>query len=300
MIFRLFRVIKNSESRGNILLLTLLVVSVLVVVGLFISSLVTLSLKQSKTIEDSLSAWYLAEMATENGLYQARKEGNFDNLYFVNNLERIPWEGNGDGGGSSPPSPPGGPPGPGGFEDFCPLLPDIEGGDIARQAVEEEELIIDIATDDYYQVDLYNPGSDPEEKIKSLRLEAETDNGWLVVGWTRWQTTGYVGQAYREELIGPTELTEGNRIINLQETDFGTYYYRVKLKALKGDINSLRITVYNDLSGTEQVNIPARLILNSYGFYGRSSKKIVVTMPRREPLYDLFDYVLFSEETIEK
>jgi len=253
---------KLNKAKGNILLFSLLIVSVLIVVALLISNLVISSLVRGKIINDSLQAWYAAEISTENALYQARKNDNF-NL----NLESS----------------------------------NLAGSVVKRSTVVEPSLEVSILENGNYQLDLFN--SDPAApQIYSLEINAlhpgEIDNlSWLAVSWDSWSPGSYDNpEAHQERMLSASQIKNGERIVL---ASVGEYYYRVRLRALYSDINDLILTVYDD-ENNQIEDIPSRVVISSQGSHGLSGEKITVTMPRRAPLYDLFGYVIFSEDKIVK
>lgn len=69
--------------------------------------------------------------------------------------------------------------------------------------------------------------------------------------------------------------------------------YNVKIKALYDEISSLSVSGV----GAE---ISSEVSIASNSRVGFASQNITVTLPRRSPAADLYDYVVFSEKTIHK
>ena len=77
--------------------------------------------------------------------------------------------------------------------------------------------------------------------------------------------------------------------------------YRVRLKALYNNANNLkiRLSALDNLQGAA-IAFPNYLQIKTTGSYKESNQVINVAMPRFAPTLGIFDYVLFSEESISK
>ncbi|MEK7139240.1 MAG: hypothetical protein AAB817_00905, partial [Patescibacteria group bacterium] len=141
--------------------------------------------------------------------------------------------------------------------------------------------------------------------IYSLRLTAPSSPtmGWLEVQWVTWRPgDAWSDTAATERLFSPTELqSSGGVVVPLAATSGVPYAYRIKLKALYQPINDLTITGYNSLSGNgASVPLPLITAVETTARVDRATQRVTVTMPRRSPLYGLFDYAVFSETDLAK
>ena len=68
-----FFVFRSCEARGNVLLLSLLVMASIIVSGMAIGGLIMRQIRMAKDVESSQFAFYAAESGTEKGLYQIEK-----------------------------------------------------------------------------------------------------------------------------------------------------------------------------------------------------------------------------------
>lgn len=243
-----------KSQQGNILLWTLIVISITLTSTLFLANLISTSLQQGRLVNDALKAWYLAESGVENGLYRLRQLDDSSWLAAAENLE-------------------------------------LEGGKLVRNQELEQSIMVNISKNDSYQLDLPSTAD-----LASLNIKTAGSAGasWLEVQKVYWQTNTASPSWQGVDLKGPSDLENGFAI-NLTSN---SYLYRIKLRALYGDIQDLVITAKN--SGGLATAMPARIIFNSQGFFGNASQQIKVTMPRQTPAYGIFDYVIFSEEPINK
>ncbi|MBI5621615.1 hypothetical protein HY933_01965 [Candidatus Falkowbacteria bacterium] len=170
----------------------------------------------------------------------------------------------------------------------------VAGGQLTSALETEESLKIHLAPDTTYQLDLYD--ALPDQAVGRLYLQGSTTAGWLEAQIVSWQLgSTFPEDNFTQNLKGPTELNNG---FFLDLPSNVGQYHRLTLKALYDDLTDLTISAYS--IGGAPVPVPARLKLRLTGQYGRSSQEIVITTPRRAPLYGLFDYVVFSEKVITK
>ena len=71
-----------------------------------------------------------------------------------------------------------------------------------------------------------------------------------------------------------------------------TKAYRLRLRALNGDVSNLTIQVSR---GGAVMPFPGDITLGAQGNYGNATQKIVVTMPKLDVLSGLYSFVVFSE-----
>jgi len=242
------------NKKGNLLLLGVVVVAIILGSIIFLSSFIISSLKQGSLSNDALQSWHLADSGSEYLLYKFRKLKDFN----------IPGS------------------------DI-----DLEGGRVKFIEETEDSINVNIPKNDFYQVDIYQPGGG--QQIDSLSLNGETDNGWLEVQIASWQTT--TGQDSQMPVIqsihGPSEISSSFS----EPIPSSGYYHRVKLKALYDDINNLEIQAFD---GGNSVAIPSYLAVRVRGLSEKAIQEISFTMPKKNPSYGLFDYVIFSEQQIQK
>ena len=81
----------------------------------------------------------------------------------------------------------------------------------------------------------------------------------------------------------------------------GNKNYRVRVKALYGDVDDLEIKLFSlDNKHGQQLVFPNYLNIKATGSYRGANQSLSAEMPRYAPTLGLFDYVLFSEEILEK
>lgn len=162
-----------------------------------------------------------------------------------------------------------------------------------------ESLSSDIAENDFWHVDLYDPDtslSPLANPIKSVRLTwTGSGSEWIEVQVTPWGTDGNIGTPSTQLF----SASSNPAVVNLQ--DASTVLYRLRVKALYSDVTGMTATAYSALNaGGSQVDIPARVTILSVGSFRRAKQAVRAAMPAREPLSGVFGYVIFSEEDLIK
>lgn len=274
----------QKRQSGNVLLLALLVMAGIMTASLAIGAIVLNEIRQARNVDFLIVAYYAAESGVEQALYKFRKEEA------VINCPAGECDANG----------------------FC-TLGDREScirsdGVLGNQAawertVDNKELQIygKIKKDDSFQVDLYDPDGASAAGTESVKIEwtpqcispatsnievsyiaGDPTTGWSAASEKRFKYSALVSPVINNGFVS-------------------TKSYRVRIKALYCDISNLVFTAWaNDNAAVPQVQIPARIVLNSRGKYSTLRQAIKMTMPRRSPMSGLYDYVLFSECSLVK
>jgi len=264
---------KFISNSGTAILLSVLVMSTILTAALATSKLVINEVTQSSQIDHSTIAFYAAESALEKGLFQVRQK-DLD-VSVVDQAHEV-------------------------FDNDASYL--LTAKDT------ENVLYTSLAPNQSYQIDLFNPNSldDLTNPIKAIKVNF-TGDSWLEVKWVSWLTSG---------VINPPEslrVTE-NDSEYIQLLTNNVYLYRVRfINSGITQLNNVTIKAYNDVDPvancpvlTEcQVPIPARISLDAVGRFPDNSnepseQRISVTMPEKSPISGLYDYVLYSEESIVK
>ena len=250
------------QSRGSVLIYTLLIISGLLVTATALSTLVISNLRQAQSFNDALVAFYAAESGIEHGLYQIRQQDDFAAVAVSGSL---PVD-----------------------------------SQVTTSLVEDQPSVtFDLSAGQSYQLDLYTSTAGPQY-VKSIRLSADTaSQGQLVVGWAGWQPNATFNDTYQQAVISASQLDDF--LVELaQGANMNSLYFRVRFMALDDDINDIVVTAYSDVAGSDSINVPGRLTISATGRYHRSRQTVIAEMPRKAPLSDLFSYVLFSAEEIVK
>jgi hypothetical protein len=274
--------IKNED--GNVLLLALLVMAGIMTAGLGIGAIILNEIKQARNIDFSTVAYYAAEAGVEQAIYKLRKE----DAVLV-----CPVGECGANGFCS-----------GGEREACiSTTGDLSNASRWARTTADKELQIygKIEKDNSMQVDLFDPENAIAAGIESVKIE------WVSNCILPAVSTIEVSFISWDPAVGWSEATEkkfkytslASPVINNSFSSAKSY--RLRIKSLYCDIGNVVVTAWGaDNAAPPQIEIPARIVLNSTGEYSIARQAIRVTMPRRSPMSGLYDYVLFSECSLVK
>lgn len=285
-----------SNKSGSVLLYSLLIISLITAIAIAVSVIVINELKLTSGAADATLAYYAAESGIERGLYTLkimRNDGSSKLSDAVTEISSFPK-------GSEA-----------AFEnnaDYSDEQTKSKTSEIINEEVKENQYI----QADYYNVE--DPLSD--SGVVSIVVKSGPDDPapnpdpdtWAEVSWTAWDSSGTLGTSTSaKKLIGPTDLQPDPPAdigwpitLDVFSTQSVTPVgYRLRIKALFGDLSSLTVTPY-DGSNDPVTNLPSQIEIKSVGERGKFKQSLTATVPWKIPLFGLYDYVLFSEGDILK
>lgn len=282
----LFHNLNAKVQNGNVLLLALLVMASVMTAGLAIGAIIINEIRQARNIDFSSIAYYAAESGVEQALYKLRKE---DAVLVCPGTSSCDENG------------------------FC-TSPDKEAclrseGSLTNQSswsrtVTDKELSIygKLKKNETLQVDLYDPDNiTAAAGVESVKIEwtpqcVPPNTSTIEVSYIAWKPAeGWSTSTEQRFKYSSTSSPVINNSFS------STKSYRIRIKALYCDISNLIVTAWaNNDGGAPQVQIPARIVLNSKGSYVNLRQAVKMTMPRKSPMSGLYDYVLFSECSLVK
>jgi len=266
---------KINNQKGVVLVMSVLIMSMLVIIGVTVGTIVLNQLKEAKGTDFSIMAYYAADSATESALYKLRKlEISPDELNINDNSgtfsNAASWTRNITGTQN--------------YSTFLgvndSMLLDLYDADINCGQVR----CVDFVWDDI--VDADEPDPDMEITFYSL----DTTGGMQVLPARGNQDVYYFGI--------DNEDPKTARIANLASD----ICYTVRIKALKAAAHIEEIKTYSDVAcdSTSRIGIPSYLTINSLGIYQDSRQRLNTLVFKKSPLSGIFEYALFSEEDIVK
>lgn len=277
--------VKHQQQRGAVLLIALLIIAGLTAIGLGVSVIIFNGLRSAALVDHSITATYASEAGLEWSL-EKLAEGRADGLSLTAVMS--PVNGIRSGQGS--------------FATNGASWRTADSSDLT------DELVADVATGNTVQLDLFNPLAETAVSgTEQIEVKAASGSGWAEVSWVAWDGQDFIPNS-RTELINPTNLTSATVIdlVTIRDPELQALVtsgrqllaFRVKVKARFGDLNDITIKALNG-SGAK-VNIPNRAFLKSNGKSGDATIALTASIPWRLPTSPLFDFVVFSEESIEK
>jgi len=250
-----------QDQRGSVLLLSLLIMASTLTAASSFGIITIQNLRQSGSVDNGIRAYYAAESAVEDGLYEIRK-----NLTAVSGM--------------------------------APTGSLSNGGAWSRSITTTvNQITSSISENDFIYLDLYDPDDSLVSKnIKQLVLTWSGAGSWLEVQIAPWK-----GSLWTDSNLGaPTaqvySVTQSPKTVTLNSLN--SLLYRVRLKALYADIDAITVSA-KDESGAD-APIPAQITMYGTGEFSRANQVVRATMPQRSPLSGVADYVLFIEEDLIK
>jgi hypothetical protein len=236
----------------------------IVVTGVGMGHIIISELQQSILIDHAIIAYYAAESALESSLYQIRS--------LETPLTSLPLSGTLDNGAT--------------WE--------------LDWSYEQTDINTNIPENTTYQLDLFDPDDlSWFPNIEALRFVWE-GSGKLEIAYISWVPGASITWP-QEDYYAESPISFVSPAIVYTALD-DLHAYRIRLKAVDGDIDNLNITGWSDdglLPGTQQP-LPSHITLNARGSYGKSRQAISATTPRFNQLSGIFDFVLFSEQQVTK
>lgn len=255
----------KTNQRGMVLLLALILMASAVIIGLGMASIIIQDLRQSILTDNSITAYYSAESALESALFKIRA--------LDTPLGSLPGSGNLDNNAEW-------------SLEWSNSRPDVT---------------VNILKDQTYQLDLFNPDELSEPAgVEALRFSWEGPGQLEVayIGWTPAASIVWPQDQY--QVVTPPIGYVAPAVI--YDALSAGQAYRIRLKAVGGDIENLYITGWADDAATpgSQVPLPSHITLRANGSFGLARQALSAIIPRHAQLSGLFDFVLFSEEEIRK
>jgi len=246
---------------GTVLLFALLVMSAVMIGSVGVGSLILNMLQQTKTVDQSVIAFYAAETGIEESLYNARKTGKLPNSYIARSLT---------------------------------------GGSVWSTVVTDTKEIIYavIPENEFIEVNLYDPeAATIATDIASVEIDWTDSCGGCsvlrasMVGWIPGGPIAWVPNADTRTYdfaSRPAVITTGppNKL------------YKLRLRARNATLEDVTIRAYDSGGGLEP--LPGRVEIDVTGKFGDVNRRLQASMLHGAPLSGIFDFVLFSECSLVK
>jgi hypothetical protein len=294
-----------KNQSGMVLVLAILIIATVLAAAVIFSNLIIREIQQSRLIDQSMQAYYLAESGAERALYQVRRlEAVKARECGLVGLEPTPESICDDDGYCSDTLQP----------DTVPCINQNESALTVRagwkiEADNEQETSILLKKGQSFQIDLFSPAQAFEYEINAIKVDRDRAGLILYGEFTNLSNILRVGEAncLNQPAIFRNFLPSDEFLISsLDGQDiFANCAYSFKLnyslKSPGGSVEEFTISVYDTTAQPdEQLYIPSRVVIDSQADFGRSRQRVRVKTPIRPPVSGLYDFVLFSEEPIVK
>lgn len=253
---------------GNILPLAIIMTLTILMAGIGIGTVVLEGSKRAKEIDQSVSAYYMADSGVERQLYEVRKLDKTTNQLASLN-ENYPNQG----------------------------AWTFYGGYVTTT----EKTVAEIATSSFEVVDIFNPDNVGAAGVD--RLDISWTNGanctggleaGIEVGFAEWNISG--GTITPSDAFTIQRSAPGSFAMSVDLDPAKAY--RVRVKSLICTAATVTAQTFN--AGGSPQGFPGDVTVSAEGTYGKATQKISVTMPKTNVLSGIFSYVIFSECTLLK
>ncbi|MFH1534557.1 MAG: hypothetical protein ABIF80_01095 [Patescibacteria group bacterium] len=298
----------KKDRSGQALLLSLLIMATITAAGIGFATLIISQIRAAENIDNAITATYGAESGLEKALHIV-KTNRLSGASLSGTITEIE-----------------------GLTDSPAFSKNGLSVEFDEDAISSTELNnkFSLSQDKSKQIDFYNP-DDPfgaTTGINALYLSWDnnplptndlnyasgygTGSEWVEVTWTGWNADGDSFENVEKVLLSSGDLAFDNpgglcpadsyiQCTTIQLDPVGgaeLLYYQVRIKALHADIDDIEIKALN--AADELVNIPSRVYIKTIGKYGRTQQALNASLPWKISASGLFDYVIFSEEQIDK
>ena len=283
-----------QNQSGMVLILAILIIAAVLTAAVTFSDLIVREIRQSRLIDQSIQAYYLAESGAERSLSQIRRREAMADC------------------------------GPHGIclaSGYCltsgdPCVnTDKAGLNFAKgnwqiAVNNEEETSVLLQKGESFQLDLFNPFAVSDSRINQVVITSSVPD--LTLYGTFVNLTKILGinkptcseqppviKGYIDIVAVPPDPPQASVGALDGKTILGecSYSFRLNYPLNIENPSVITLNVYED---GILVPIPSRLVVDSQARFGYSLQQLRVKTPMRPPLSGLYDFVLFSEEKIVK
>lgn len=286
---------KTFGEKGTILLLSILIITSVLLTAITFGQIVISGILQSRLVDQSIAAYYLAESGAERALYQTRVRESVISCEALDkgSCDEVTATCSGD--------------------NTTPCITQTRGslgglvrGDWEVNVENEQDTKFTLKNGESFQIDLFSPNQVKNAGINEVHIDSSAE-GLTIIG----------------ELINMSNILNASGVnaclaqdavfkdmIEIPKTFYGldgkdilpvcSYTLRMTYPLEVGAPDSIDLDVFVYDETFKQLPIPSRLVINSSARFGQSFQTLTVHTPIRPPLSGLYDFVLFSEQEIVK
>ncbi len=271
---------KSQANRpaGTALLLSLLILSGVLSVGAIMAGVVIREIRQSQSLDRAIISYYAAESGAEHALFDWRKYN--DNSRFSNCdelVDQVSWE--------------------------CSAV---------RQPV--TELVFNLDQMQIKEIPLYQPGNLSQSAGVNKAVISwndanpspiNIDEPWLEVSLLGWPAGSSLDFENNKEVIrrvfACAPLVAGGEECSTVTVDnfVSSNSYIVRIRPLYDDLSRVTVRFYDNLDNLVDLSTYI-LAANFTGKYRSIKQAIHLQLPITDPASAMFDFIIFSEEDIDK
>ncbi len=293
--------LQASSARGSVLIMTLIITSGILVIGMELSTIVMSTIRQARNLDRATFARYAAESAIENGLYQLRVERastlrSTSETLLQSSIGTTEWSYAQADGLIDPTK-------------FNTTIPLFSKSYAPRDTVMQFSL---------YTTD--EEGTHAVSNIKTLRVTWEEQASCVdenqspgiemsILAWSGgavdWSSASVQKVFIQPGEGDPAHIAEADLSAMVVESDpakpaLSTLPLLVRVKPYFCDVSGITISLPDPDDPAKTVAIPNYFLLNPTGKTGPITESLSAIVPAQSAIADIFDFALFSEEQIIK
>jgi len=277
-----------ADQQGVVLVMSLMILLVMMTSVISLAQVIFGEIKMTRNADNSIIAFYSAESGIERGLFYLKFSKEENDLTYFNRLADT-------------------------SNDYNQYDIDLERQVSFAEATTTVEYyeVYDVSTTTPARVDIVRPeGEIPSAASglpESFKLEWSIDNCYedshasdkMEISYTSLYKSGNSLQSETKQMLAVCGCVEGsdscdNKISNV--LDDNKFYY-FTFRPLDDEISYIKFTPY---TGNGTAYLPSEALIQTNGYYRQSMHSMSVRVPNYTSLSNIFTYVIFSEEDLEK
>lgn len=275
--------IKNNK--GIALMMALMIMSVAMLTGLFLNSIITNEIKISLNTTNVINSYYAAESGIERALYYLTTDALSDHIAYYEDLSDLDVSGN---------------------RVEYPLANGASYTFAATSIRAAKFTAINVSNTNPAHVSVLDPSGNISSILWSGQVSVASDLKWLIDDCfpshasDRMETTIYsfASQFSAPDIYKTISVCDCSKIIkscrNIKFSDLSpNRYYRFVFRPLDTDVNYLEFSLTGE-------DILSEAFVQADGRYKNSEYRLQARMSALSPASDIFSFVIFSEEEINK
>ncbi|MDP2631079.1 MAG: hypothetical protein Q8P56_06790 [Candidatus Uhrbacteria bacterium] len=293
---------RHAKQKGSALLISVIIASALLIVGVEVSMFVVSTIRQARSIDQTLVASYAAESGVESALHQIRKEGRTTlradtqtspALYSVDGCNgSCPTWTFKKGNGIDP-------------EKFNTSVDTITKSFLGEQEAIDIHLY---TTDDAGFTVVTDRMANMVVSWKSHVCASDSDVPSIETTAESWPLTSHIVEWNKSSTLkdfqkaAPDALTVTVPLSQLIPSDqtLSTTGITLRVKPFFCSLREISITFPDKDNAALLVGIPNYVRIAPLGTFGSSQKTLTVLAPQKSGVTGIFDFALFSEEMVDK
>lgn len=278
----------KKKQKGAVLIMALVITSGILILGSELVLFVLNSLQYGRSVDYSLVAQYAAESGVENAMWQIRKEGrpsldtDRTKVSLNDDEQNYGWS----------------------------FLNDttIDSSKFSTSINRVEKMFLQENAS--VQVSLYTEsvgGIAGVQDMNFLKVSWESEScapdgqrPWIETNMVQWADGSTTEAQVKKDFQQPLDSDKRFVVVNFDSYDMAGEPVIVRVKTMFCDLSRFTLTLHKTEIDDMVIPIPNYIVANPSGTYRRFQQNSKVVFPQKNALSNMFDFVLFSEDPVQK